>query len=255
MAFDRRRFLAGLLACPLCAAAARADSEAHWSYDCPDGPSSWGSLDQSYRACTVGAQQSPIDLVGERLSTSIGVLTENWPAEAYTIENNGHTIQAAAQTGSLVLDGRTFALQQFHFHTPSEHTLMGHHHDLEAHFVHQNAEAGLAVVGVFLQACEPNRPCEPNKAFATIMANAPQQPHRSRKLERPLDVMSLLPESRTRYRYEGSLTIPPCFETVDWNIYENPVWVAKDDFNAFKNLYSHNARPPQSLNRRFLLKG
>ena len=249
MAFDRRSFLAGLLACPLCAAAARADSESHWSYDCPDGPNSWGSLDPSYRACTVGAQQSPIDLAGERLSTTIGGLTENWPAEAYTIENNGHTIQAAAKTGSLVLDGRTFALRQYHFHTPSEHTVKGQHHALEGHFVHENAEAGLAVVGVFLQAGATN------KAFATIMANAPQQPHHSRVLERPLDVTSLLPEARTRYRYEGSLTIPPCSETVDWNIYAEPVGVAQDDINAFRNLYSHNARPLQPLSRRFLLKG
>jgi carbonic anhydrase len=249
MAFDRRSFLAGLIGCPLCAAAARAASESHWGYDCPDGPSSWGALDPSYRACTIGEQQSPIDLAGERLSTTIGSLTENWPAEGYTIENNGHTIQAAANTGSLELDGRTFALRQFHFHTPSEHTVAGRHHALEAHFVHENAEAGLAVVGVFLRAGATNQ------AFATIMANAPRQPHHSRVLEQPLDVTSLLPEAHTRYRYEGSLTIPPCSETVDWNLYAEPVSVAQDDINAFRNLYSHNARPLQSLSRRFLLKG
>ncbi len=249
MAFDRRSFLAGLLACPFCAAAARANPDPHWSYDCPDGPNAWGSLDPSYRACTVGAQQSPIDLAGERLSTTMGVLAETWPAEAYTIENNGHTIQAAATTGSLVLDGRTFALRQFHFHTPSEHTVKGQHLALEAHFVHENADAELAVVGVFLRAGATN------KAFATIIANAPQRPHHSRTLEQRLDVMSLLPEDRTRYRYEGSLTIPPCSETVDWNIYAEPVSVAQDDINAFQNLYPHNARPLQSLNRRFLSKG
>ena len=250
MTFDRRKFLAGLLACPLCAAAARAESGPHWGYDCPDGPNSWGSLDPNYRACTIGEQQSPIDLSQARQSTAIGSLTEDWPAEAYTIVNNGHTIQVDAVTGRLELEGQTFALKQFHFHTPSEHWIGKEHYALEAHFVHEKADVGLAVIGVFLEAGPANA------AFATIMANAPPTPRAPpHKLAQPLDVTSLLPTNRTRYRYEGSLTTPPCAETVDWNVYANPVGVAHSDIEAFQNLYSHNARPLQSLDRRFLLKG
>ncbi len=248
MAFDRRSFLAGLLACPICAAAVRADSGPHWSYDCPDGPSSWGSLDPSYRACTIGAQQSPIALEGA-LTTQLSDLTVNWPAEAYMIVNNGHTIQADAKTGYLTLGDRTFMLKQFHFHTPNEHKVEGRDYALEAHFVHEN-EGGAAVVGVFLEAGQTN------DAFARIMAAAPQFPNERRKVEPPLDATSLLPKDRTpRYRYEGSLTTPPCAETVDWNIYGNPVSVAQTDIDKFRKLYSHNARPLQSLSRRFLLKG
>jgi len=251
MAFDRRYFLAGLLACPLCAAAARADSEPHWGYDCPDGPNSWGSLDPKYRACTIGAQQSPIALDGA-LSTDVGDLTVDWPPEKYEIINNGHTIQAAAKTGSLKLGDRTFMLKEFHFHTPSEHAVNKvEHYDLEAHFVHENADYGLAVVGVFM------RVGAANKAFSTIMRFAPTGHNEHRPLPDALDATGLLPpeKARTRYRYEGSLTIPPCSETVDWNIFAQPVSVAEGDFNKFKGLYSNNARPLQSLNRRFLLKG
>lgn len=50
------------------------------------------------------------------------------------------------------LAGQRHRLLQFHFHTPSEHTLDGRHLAMEAHLVHRNLETGnLAVLGVFVE--------------------------------------------------------------------------------------------------------
>src|SRR4029077_2774162 len=62
MAFSRRQFLAGLAACPACAAAtgvARAE-DAHWSYA---GSHDWGAVG-AFRACSIGGEQSPVNLTG-----------------------------------------------------------------------------------------------------------------------------------------------------------------------------------------------
>ncbi|MFG1235567.1 carbonic anhydrase family protein, partial [Xanthobacter flavus] len=62
MSINRRTLLAGLVACPVCASAARASEGAHWTYEGHGGPQEWGSLEQGFSACSVGSQQSPINL-------------------------------------------------------------------------------------------------------------------------------------------------------------------------------------------------
>ncbi len=96
MAFSRRQFLAGLAACPACAAAtgvARAE-DAHWSYA---DPQDWGA-DRAFRACSIGGEQSPVNLSGA-VRAEIEPPAVSWRAEAFGIVNNGHTIQANASPG------------------------------------------------------------------------------------------------------------------------------------------------------------
>ncbi|SFK30314.1 carbonic anhydrase [Methylocapsa palsarum] len=66
--------------------------------------------------------------------------------------------------------------------------------------------------------------------------------------------MGLLPTARGYYRYAGSLTTPPCSETVEWMILKQPLEVDAQDIEAFAKLYPHNARPVQKINRRFVLR-
>ena len=133
VAFSRRQFLAGLAACPACAAAvgvARAEGE-HWSYAHPED---WGA-DGAFRACSIGGEQSPINLTGG-VRAEIEPPAVSWRAEAFSVVNNGHTIQANASPGGFATSaGRKYELQQFHFHAPSEHTLDGKRSAMEAHFV------------------------------------------------------------------------------------------------------------------------
>jgi carbonic anhydrase len=41
--------------------------------------------------------------------------------EGTEFENLGTTVEVVAQGGSLEIGGKTYELQQFHFHLPSEH--------------------------------------------------------------------------------------------------------------------------------------
>jgi len=245
---DRRAVLIGLLSCPVCASLARAADEAHWSYEGTDGPTQWGELDPGFKACSAGTQQSPIDLKGA-IKADFGRLELDWKPQAYAIVNNGHTIQANAKPGSFArVAGDTYALQQFHFHAPSEHAINGTRTAMEVHFVHAGTGGRYAVVGAFMQSGAANA------AFGAIMAAAPRKPGDG-ALRRPIDPHQLVPAKSDVYRYAGSLTTPPCSEVVDWNVYAHPIEVAAGDIAAFHALYPMNARPLQALDRRFVLIG
>lgn len=244
MAFSRRQFLAGLAACPVCAAAGVARAEgAHWDYA---DPQNWGA-DGTYPACSIGGEQSPINLAGA-VRAEMEPPAVSWQPQAFGVANNGHTIQAEAAPGSVATsNGRKYALQQFHFHTPSEHALDGARSAMEAHFVHAGEGGNLMVIGVFLEGRKDGNP-----SFSTLMAAAPKSEGEA-TLNAAIDPARLLPDARRFYRYEGSLTTPPCSETVEWNVFAAPVAVAESDVETFKTLFPMNARPLQPLRRRILL--
>jgi carbonic anhydrase len=246
MAFSRRQFLAGLAACPVCAGAAsvaRAEG-AHWSYA---DPQNWGA-DGTFPACSIGGEQSPIDLTGA-VRAEIEPPDVSWGTEAFSIVNNGHTIQANASPGGFATSGgRKYELQQFHFHAPSEHTLDGKRSAMEAHFVHSGEGGNVMVIGVFLEAGAPDT----SPAFSALMAAAPKGEGEA-ALKEAIDAASLLPKARHFFRYEGSLTTPPCSEVVEWNVFAAPVKVAESDIERFKEPFPMNARPLQPIHRRILL--
>ena len=245
---DRRQFLTSLLACPACAATASAADGPHWEYEGAHGAAKWGEMDSKFKACAVGAEQSPID-ISDAISANIDSLKINWKAEAYEIVNNGHTIQANVKNGgTLSIGDRKYELKQFHFHTPSEHTLDGGRTAMEVHFVHATPEGRLAVVGVLMAGGGKNT------AFSTIMAAAPKK-EGSAALKAPLDPWAFMPKTHEFFRYEGSLTTPPCSEVVDWNVLAKTITVSNADIAAFKAIFPMNARPLQPVNRRFVLRG
>ena len=158
---DRRRALklfAGLALCPLCAPHGFA-ADAHWSYEGADGPAKWGDLDAANRACSVGIQQSPIDIGDDTIKAQLAPLKMTWAKTADTIVNNGHTIQLNMGDSSVLAvgSGGNYRLVQFHFHRPSEHTINGASFPMEVHFVHQNAAGALAVVGVLMTTGKPEQ--------------------------------------------------------------------------------------------------
>jgi carbonic anhydrase len=249
---ERRNFLkgfAGLAVCQLCGGNGFAAEGVHWTYSGEAGPEHWGDLDKTSTVCSLGSQQSPLDIAGATVAELPG-LKIAWNALAGTIVNNGHTIQVdAASGGTLTAGDANYDLLQFHFHAPSEHLVDGQNFPMEAHFVHKNAATGgLGVLGVFL------REGERNPAFAAIIGAMPKEHGAKAVVPEAIDVSALLPKSRTYWSYEGSLTTPPCSETVDWRVFVEPVEVAKADIDSFTALYPLNARPAQTANRRFILR-
>jgi carbonic anhydrase len=249
----RRQMLkvfAGLALCPLCAPRSfgeEAHAGPHWSYEGATGPDKWGSLDAANAACSTGSQQSPLDLVGP-ISARQRPLEFRWGKRPKTIVNNGHTIQLNFEPGgTLQVGDRNYGITQFHFHHPSEHLVSGKGFAMEAHFVHAAAEGGLAVIGVFMV------PGRTNAVFNKIVSTMPTEEGPPVPADSGIDPNGLLPTRRSYYHYEGSLTTPPCSETVDWLVLADRIEVAEADIARFAKLYPLNARPVQSRNRRFIL--
>ena len=65
-----------------------------------------------------------------------------------------------------------------------------------------------------------------------------------------VNVDDLLPTTRTSYRYDGSLTTPPCSEGVKWFVMTTPVPLSAAQIAAFTALVKDNNRPVQPLNGR-----
>lgn len=221
---------------------------AHWSYGGEGGPERWGELGSANKPCTVGLQQSPVDLSGA-VQASVPAPIPRWaPAHAGQVVNNGHTLQVNVENaGGVRLNGKDYALKQFHFHHPSEHTIDGKSFPLEVHFVHAAADGDLAVVGVMFEEGEPNPALDP------IWATAPVKEGEAAMAAR-IDPMMFMPPTVGVFRYEGSLTTPPCSESVHWTVMSTPVSASAGQLAAFASLFPLNARPVQPLNRRFILK-
>jgi carbonic anhydrase len=248
---NRRRMLkglAGLALCPLCAKIGFATEEAHWSYEGAHGPDHWGDLDSASRVCSVGSQQSPIAIDGS-IEAQLAPLQFDWARQADSIVNNGLTIQLNFGDGGVLKVGsERFALVQFHFHHPSEHLIDDKSFPMEAHFVHRNAAGSLGVIGVLITTGKPN------PVFAKVTATMPPVEGPAVKADPEINPSGLLPAKRGYYLYSGSLTTPPCSETVDWMLLADPIEVAEADVAAFAKLYPMNARPAQKLDRRFVLR-
>ena len=212
------------------------------------GPPSGAISNSANKVCSVGVQQSPLN-IGETIKAQLPPLKIAWGKQAELVVNNGHTIQVNMPEGSTMsAGGGSFRLMQFHFHRPSEHTVNGANFPMEVHFVHVNAAGNLAVIGVLMTTGRVN------KTFNNIVLTMPNREGPPVKADAGIDPNALLPPKRNYYRYSGSLTTPPCAETVDWFVLADPIQVADADINSFARLYPMNARPIQSDHRRFVLR-
>jgi carbonic anhydrase len=227
----------------------------HWAYTGEEGPQQWASLDPVYATCGNGTAQSPVELTGSAEKPSVQWAIQYGSSPLMIAHNehmeeiidNGHTIQISVEEGNtLTVDGQTFVLKQFHFHTPSEHTVNGQHAPMEIHFVHQSADGNLAVVGLMVEESPVDNP-----HFEPIVAHLPDSMGQS--YHHPEVVLALekkLPTNRQAYHYMGSLTTPPCSEGVHWLVLKDRAPLSARQIAAIHSRIGNNNRPVQALNNR-----
>ncbi|HER33921.1 MAG TPA: carbonic anhydrase family protein [Halothiobacillaceae bacterium] len=225
-----------------------AASAGQWSYEGDTGPSSWETLDPAYASCGQGANQSPIDLASP-IPAEQPAPVFHYSAGGVDMVNNGHAVQVNYQEGStLTLDDRDFQLRQFHFHAPSEHTVDGRHFPLEAHFVHRDPVGNLAVVAVLFEKGESNQALEP------LVETLPDKAGEKVRLDSVFDAADLLPIKTAHYRYNGSLTTPPCTEGVRWVVMKEHPTLSAEQIHAFETAIGmDNNRPVQPVNARVIV--
>jgi carbonic anhydrase len=219
----------------------------HWSYEGETGVAHWSSLAEEYALCGNGSLQSPIDITNS-ITTDLPPLKFNYSPIPLTIQNNGHTIKIMAdKAGSLTIGDDTYQLLQFHTHAPSEGAINGKRADMVIHMVHKKAQEKLelAVVSVFLETDKTANPL-----IDTLWKVMPTKSGKPQHHDVKININQLLPNEKSYYTLEGSLTTPPCTEGVKWIILKQPVSISADQLVQYHAIYRKNARPLQPLNGR-----
>jgi carbonic anhydrase len=52
----------------------------------------------------------------------------------------------------------------------------------------------------------------------------------------------------------GSVTTPPCPQTVAWIVFRTPIEASTNEISRYRAVFPMNARPLQPLNCRFILE-
>lgn len=212
-------------------------------------------------------QLRPIQLSGYSLPAS----------QMLALKNNGHTVvlklpESLAITGGYAQQYRAVQLH-LHWGSPSnpgsEHTVDHKRFAGELHVVHyntkyENFEAavtqpdGLAVLGVFLEVGPRENPY-----YQQILEHLRSIQEEDGEVFVPgFNIAGLLPDNLHLYfHYNGSLTTPPCLESVKWTVFNQTVMLSKEQMSVLvsslqtddNHLLMNNFRQDQSLHRRWVL--
>ncbi len=162
--------------------------------------------------------------------------------DSCTERGEEEVVQADVPAGAahVTLGTTRYELLQYHFHTPSEHTLDGHRYPVEQHFVHRGPNGETLVLGLFLV---------PGGHREQIPRHLPREC--GPPLHATGDLTGALPRDLSTFRYRGSLTTSPFSEPVSWLVLRHPLAVAAGGIVGYRRLFPDgNAREVQPLNGR-----
>ncbi|XP_782997.3 carbonic anhydrase 2 [Strongylocentrotus purpuratus] len=230
-----------------------------WGYTGHGGPAHWH---ESFPQAG-GKRQSPIDIntTDARFDTALvdrPLKISYDPSRTKALVNNGHTFRVDIDACDYNLSGGpledNYQLVQFHAHwgkedkEGAEHTINGKQYAAEIHLVHWNTgqfkavsdaikcDKGIAVLGSFIKVGKPHVgfeklvPCL--KKALNKNCTAP--------VEGGFDPSCLLPENKKDYwTYEGSLTTPPCYESVSFILFKDAIEVSEEQLQVLRNLQDH----------------
>lgn len=225
-------------------------TDQQWSYSGKTGPEYWGLLDPTFSKCSMGLEQSPININTGKVNTLLPFEVKiSYSPSIFRIKSSIYTIEGIPldqQKNTLWIKDVPYYLKQFHFHNSSEHELNNTKFPLEIHLVHESPHGNLAVVGLFVKQGEPND--KGVKYLEGVKKN------NKKAIFKEIDITELLPMDKSTYTYEGSLTTPPCTEGVKWFLLSEPIVMTQHQIGALSEQYPSNFRPLQPINNRDVYK-
>uniref|UniRef100_A0A8C1QQW0 Si:ch211-173d10.4 n=1 Tax=Cyprinus carpio TaxID=7962 RepID=A0A8C1QQW0_CYPCA len=236
----------------------------------------WG---KHYPKCN-GRKQSPINIDTQKVVKnqelgSVDLINFSLPHTMKMLKNNGHTVECELKEGAVGVRGgglkHKYTALQFHFHwggkdlvnhPGSEHSLNGHRSPLEMHIVSRRSDLndstaakvqdGFAVMGFFIESNEKEKQKETSQVWESFTDYLQKIPRKGKIAVSRIEPNSINKLSHNYYRYNGSLTTPPCDEAVVWTIFKDPIRISKDLLLRFptKISFGNVYRPQQPLNNR-----
>ncbi|XP_012892689.1 PREDICTED: carbonic anhydrase 14-like, partial [Dipodomys ordii] len=172
---------------------------------------------------------------------------------------------------------RKYVAAQLHLHWGqkglpggSEHQINSEATAAELHIVHYDSDSfgslseaaqkpqGLAVLGILIEMGETENP-----AYEHILSHLHEIRHKDQKTSvPPFRLGELLPPQLEQFfRYNGSLTTPPCYQSVLWTVFHRRAQISVEQLERLQEtLFSteeesseplvQNYRAPQPLNQR-----
>jgi len=233
--------------------------------------------DEVAELCGTGMAQSPIDIVSANAVPASaqkgnrGLTTFDFaPGTDIVIENTGHGLNTMFDVTDLsaVIETpegpQSLEPLQFHWHSPSEHSIDGVIYPMEVHLVTKtNVTGDLAVVGMMYKYGSENAllnklwPSEADDFAFRIKGedSAAEEAYLHEKGAKTetgatIDVMKeLLPASKDYFAYRGSLTTPPCSEGVYWHVLKTPLEASVDQVLNFQNVLAETSAGVRTNNR------
>lgn len=237
---------------------------ADWNYS---NISCWAA---TFPLCASGRNQSPININSSSVSRVGGdnfLARTAWhPVKGLRVANSGKSLGIYnEQMGYVMHVGLNgfpsyYELTQLNLHMPSEHLVDGKQFAAELSIAHKNQRKVYEVnsddvlITTFFFSVGLDR----NPLLDQLLGSAPIAVGRWAAASAPIDLLRSLGPALdgNYYRYNGSLTTPPCSEIVKYFVFERALNMSQDQWLAFKAMFPSpsNNRPVQALNGRPVAK-